>query len=390
MKRQNNEAIYINGRFLGQNRTGVQRYSREVVTAIDRMLEREDCPLVLRGSEWTLLAPQGTECDLNLRRIRFLQIGTGTGHLWEQLHLPRHASNGLLLSPANSGPIRHRRQIVVIHDAAIYNAPAGFAWKYRVCHRLLDGLLARTARIATVSNFSRAELAGCLGIAAEDIILAPNGTGHLRSVTPDSGIVDRLRLEHGRYFVSLGLSTANKNIASAIEAYRILNRPETKLVVIGEQSARVVGAQKFRSNEGVVFTGKLTDEEVTGLLRSATALLFPSRYEGFGMPLLEAMAQGCPVIASTAGAVLEVCGSAALHFHPDDAERLADLMSRMLDDPAVAAAVRTRGFARPDKYQWDTTAAVLMQALQDLECVVKEPSKVVVAEHDYEKGLPLR
>ena len=390
MTKQNDKAIYINGRFLGQNRTGVQRYSREVVAAIDRLLDREDCPVLLQGSEWFLLAPQGTECDLNLRRIRFVQIGTGTGHLWEQLHLPRHASSGRLLSPAGSGPVRHPRQIVVIHDAAIYKAPAGYARSYRVVHKTLDYLLARTAKIATVSHFSRLELAGSLRIPAESILLAPNGTDHFRAVAPDDTIVERLKLKPGNYFVTLGLSTANKNIALAIHAYELLDRPETKLVVVGKGSERVFKGQNFKPNAGVFYTGRLADAEVTGLLRSATALLFPSRYEGFGIPLLEAMAQGCPVIASTAGAVLEVCGDAALHFHPDDARMLADLMSRVLDDPEVAAAVRTRGFARPDKYQWDTAAAALMQGLQDLECVVKEPAKVVVGKHDYEKGLPLR
>ena len=83
---------------------------------------------------------------------------------------------GRLLSPAGSGPIRHPRQIVVIHDAGIPNAPAGYARSYRVAHKLMDALLARSARIATVSHFSRMELASFLGIPAEEILLAPNGT----------------------------------------------------------------------------------------------------------------------------------------------------------------------------------------------------------------------
>jgi glycosyltransferase involved in cell wall biosynthesis len=389
MAKHIDNAIYINGRFLTHEQTGVERYSREVVAAIDRLLGREDCPPMLQGLDWELLAPRGTGCDLNLQRIRFREIGSGGGHFWEQLHLARHTWAGRLLSPANSGPIRHPRQIVVIHDASIYKAPAGYTRRYLLFHRLLDGLLARTAKIATVSEFSRRELASALGIPAEDILLAQNGTDHFKSVAADAAIVDRLKLKPGKYFVTLGLSNANKNIPLAIEAYALLNRPETKLVVVGKGSAQVVGAQRYKNNEGVIFTGRLTDEEVKGLLRSATALLFPSRYEGFGIPPLEAMAQGCPVIASTAGAVLEVCGDAALHFHPDHARTLRDLMSRILEDPDVAAEVRTRGLARPDRYQWDATAAVLMQGLQDLECATKR-QKAVVAKYDYEKTVPLR
>jgi glycosyltransferase involved in cell wall biosynthesis len=386
MAKHRDNVIYINGRFLTHSTTGVVRYSREVVTAIDRFLERGDCVPMLRDAEWNLLAPPGTECDLKLRRIRFREIGLGGGHLWEQLHLLRHSAYGRLLSPANSGPIGHPRQIVVIHDAAIFNAPAGYGRSYRMYHKLLEGLLARSARIATVSQFSRRELASCLGIPSEDILLAPDGTDHFRSVVPDPTIVDRLKLEAGKYFVTLGLSTANKNIPLAIEAYRSLNRQEIKLVVVGE-SSRASGAQNLKAYGGVILAGRVTDKEVAGLLRSATALLFPSRYEGFGIPSLEAMLQGCPVIASTAPAIMEVCGDAALHFHPDDAMTLRDLMQRVLDNPEVAGEMRIKGRCRPDIYQWDATAAALIRGLQDMESAAAS-SRVAVARHIYQTCLP--
>jgi glycosyltransferase involved in cell wall biosynthesis len=387
MAKYKDNVIYINGRFLTHSATGVERYSREVVAAIDRLLERGECASMLRDAEWCLLAPPGTECDLKLRSIRFREIGVGGGHLWEQLHLSRHSASGRLLSPANSGPIGHPRQIVVIHDAAIYSAPAGYARGYRAYHKLLDSLLARSARIATVSQFSRIELARCLGIPLEDILLAPNGTDHFRSVVPDPTIVHRLKLEAGKYFVTLGLSTANKNIPLAIEAYRSLNRQEIKLVVVGKGSSRASGAQNLKVYGGVILAGRLTDEEVAGLLRSATALLFPSRYEGFGIPPLEAMLQGCPVIASTAPAIMEVCGDAALHFHPDDAMTLRDLMRRVLDEPEVAAVMRAKSKSRPDIYRWDTTAAALLRGLQDLERVAGR-SRVAVARRNSPKGVP--
>jgi glycosyltransferase involved in cell wall biosynthesis len=387
MAKHRDNVIYINGRFLTHSATGVERYSREVVAAIDRLLERGDYAPMLRDAEWNLLAPPGTECDLKLRRIRFREVGVGGGHLWEQLHLLRHSASGRLLSPANSGPIGHPRQIVVIHDAGIYNAPAGYARSYRTYHKLLDRILARSARIATVSQFSRRELANCLGIPSGDILLASNGIDHFRFVVPDPTIVDRLKLEAGKYFVTLGLSTANKNIPLAIEAYRSLNRQEIKLVIVGKESSRTSGAQNLKVYGGVILAGRVTDEEVAGLLRSATALLFPSRYEGFGIPSLEAMLQGCPVIASTAPAIMEVCGDAALHFHPDDAMTLRDLMQRVLDNPEVAGEMRTKGRCRPDIYQWDATAAVLTRGLQDMESAAAR-SRVAPARHIYQKGGP--
>jgi glycosyltransferase involved in cell wall biosynthesis len=385
MEKSARSEIYINGRFLTQNRTGVQRYSREVVGAIDRFLQQGDCPQVLRDAKWVLLAPPVAVCDIDLRRIEFRKVGKGDGHPWEQTHLARHSWSGKLLSPASSGPIWHPRHIVVLHDAGIYNAPNGYSRKYRIVHKVLDRLLARKARIATVSYFSQTELGRCLRIPENDILLAPNGTDHLRTVSPDESVVDRLGLKAGKYFVTLGLSTANKNIPLAIEAFRLLERSDTRLVVIGKGSSRVFGSQALRANQGVLFTGRLTDEEVTGLLRSATALLFPSRYEGFGIPSLEAMLHGCPVIASTAPGIREVCGDAALHFHPDNAEMLQDLMRRVLENPDIGAAMRTRGRSRPDRYRWDATASVFVEALEALDWDKKRP-EMAIATNTLEKA----
>ncbi len=382
MAKSTDSAIYINGRFLTQNRTGVQRYSREVVRAIDRLLQQTDYAPLRWETKWVLLAPPGASCDIDLEQIEFRTIGKGDGHLWEQTYLARHSWSGRLLSPASSGPVWHPRQIVVLHDAGIYNAPAGYSRRYRTLHKILDRLLARRARIATVSSFSQNELALCLDIREDDILLAPNGTEHLRMVSPDETIVQRLKLDPGKFFVTLGLSTANKNVSLAIEAFRRLNRPDTKLVVIGKGSSRVFGSQKLPAIPGVLFTGRLTDEEVTGLLRSAAALLFPSRYEGFGIPSLEAMLQGCPVIASTAPGLMEVCGDAALHFHPDNVEMLQDQMQRILNHPEISSVLRAKGHNRPDVYRWNATAAVLAEALDNLALdkstleLVMEPSSM--------------
>ena len=381
MGKSSHNSIYINGRFLGQNRTGVQRYSREVVSAIDGLLDGKDCPSALRNSEWHLVAPWGTACDLSLRQIRFREVGRGSGHIWEQVQLGWHALPGRLLSPANSGPVGHPRQIVVIHDAAIYNAPGGYAKSYRASHKVLDHLLAGTARIATVSRFSQRELAKSLGIPRENILLAPNGADHFRSIEPDASIVPRLQLEPGKYFVALGLSSANKNIRVAIEAFARLRRPETRLVVVGEASGRVAAAHDFRLGAGVILAGRLNDREVAALLRSATALVFPSRYEGFGIPPLEAMAQGCPVIASTADAVMEVCGGAALHFHPDDVATLTNLMGKVLDVPRSVAVSRNMGLHRSSQFCWATAAARLMQGLQDMVPVKKRSQAVLIQQN---------
>src|SRR6187402_3179762 len=109
------QTISINGRFLTQKVSGVQRYAREIISALDRLLVSGKTPLA--GANWCLVAPPGTDCDLRLQKIDFQTIGSGGGHLWEQLHLRK--APGLIVSLGNSGPLFRRHNMVVIHDAAV-------------------------------------------------------------------------------------------------------------------------------------------------------------------------------------------------------------------------------------------------------------------------------
>ena len=366
MSRTPEKAVYINGRFLTQNKTGVQRYSRELTKAIDNLLSKKNCSESLYTSKWYLVAPPGTECDLDLASISFTTAGRGGGHAWEQSYLANEASGGILLSPANSGPLLHRRQLVVIHDAAVYNAAGGYKLSYRFLHRNLGRLLARSAKIATVSEFSRVELASALRIPPGEIVVATNGADHLTATLPDVSVFARWPVEPNKYFVTIGLSNANKNIGLAIEAFKRISRPGIFLVVVGAGSARVVADQQFEPHPGIIFAGRLSDLELVALLRQAAAFVFPSLYEGFGLPLLEAMAQGCPVLASTAGAVIEVCAGAALHFAPDDASALTVLMQQLIDDSTVGDLLRKKGLLRPGAYLWTNAATQITNGLESL------------------------
>jgi glycosyltransferase involved in cell wall biosynthesis len=327
------------------------------------LLRTAECPARMRNAKWYLLAPPGATCDLKLAKIEFRVVGRGNGHMWEQSYFAAQSQGGVTLCPANSGPLFRRRQLVIIHDAAVYKAAAGYRWRYRAFHRSLGRLLSKTARIATVSEFSRRELSRVLRMQSSEILLASNGADHLSSTEPDFTVFDRFSINPFRYFVTVGLSNANKNIELAVQAFKKLNRPGASLVIVGQGHARVVGARQLEQFPGLITVGRLTDGEIVALFRRAAAFIFPSRYEGFGLPPLEAMAQGCPVLASTAGAVVEVCGGAALHFHPDDAGELERLMRQILDEPSIGAELRKRGLSRPGQYTWATSASSVINGL---------------------------
>lgn len=340
------DPIFLNGRFLTQPTSGVQRYAREIVRALDRRPN---------ASDYVLLTPSGVASfPLDAIRVRRLP---GAGHVWEQTVLAHAARGGALLSLGGSGPVLHPRQTVVIHDAAVFRHPEHFRRGYAQVHRLLGRALARRATLATVSHFSRAELSAVLETPADAIAIAPNGVDHFARVIPDPGAAARLGLDRRPFFVALGNLAPNKNIPAMIRALTRIADPDVRLVLVGGQDAKVF-SRLSASDPRLILTGRLDDAAVAGLLRQARALIFPSLYEGFGIPPLEAFSQGCPVLASDIPAVREVCGPAALYFAPHDDAALAALMMASLElpaDPQWRAIARQRVAA----YSWDASAAVL-------------------------------
>lgn len=342
------EPLFINGRFLTQPMSGVQRYAREIVRALDRRPDAAD--------RYVLLTPVGAD-DLQLTTIPVHTIPGGRGHLWEQTALAWAARHGRLLSLGGSGPVLHPRHVVVIHDAAVFRHPEHFRRGYAAFHRTLGQLLARRARLATVSDFSRRELAAVLNLSPSGITVAPNSADHLHDVTPDPAVIDSLDLTDRPYFVALGNLTPNKNLAVAIRALARLNDPSIRLVLIGARPPAIFDQPAIQTDPRLIFAGWRSDAEIAALLDGAHGLIFPSLYEGFGIPPLEAFVHGCPVIASDIVATREVCADAALYFDPHDDATLADHMTRLLTETDPAR--RDAGLSRSALYSWSRSAEIL-------------------------------
>ncbi|WP_395665762.1 glycosyltransferase family 4 protein [Methylocella sp.] len=353
--------IYINGRFLTQPMSGVQRYAYEIVKALD-----ERAGAANAGQEWMLLAPPGAPAP-KLRAIGFKTIGTRAGHLWDQTSFAHASRGGVALSLAMSGPLFHPRHLVILHDAAAFRRPEHFSRAYGAFHRMAERILSRTARIGTVSQFSRRELAAVLGLDAQAILVAGNGADHAGTAFDESAL-DRHGLRGEKFFLTLGNLTRNKNLAVAARALGRLRPGAAKLVAVGSVNAGVFGAAAPpAAAANVIFPGRLPDAEVAGLMRAATAFIFPSLYEGFGVPPLEAMANGCPVLSSNAEAMREVCGDAVDYFSPTDDARLAHLMREAVADAGAWRARRIdAGRARVKLYSWRNSARVIAEACLDL------------------------
>ena len=358
---------YINGKFSAQPTTGVQRVAARLLQALDA---RAGSPHGLPG-RWVLLCPPAGQPPA-LRHIECRVVGRRAGslHLWEQLRLPLAARDGCLLNLAGSAPFAARRQVCMIHDAAVFDHSEAYSPAFVCWYRLLFSHLARQGHtLLTVSAFSQARLAAALGVAAARLAVVPSGADHLQGVTADEAVLQRLGLQGQRFFLAVASANPTKNLALLVAAFAELPAAAVpsaapRLVIVGGSNSRVFsGAPAPADPPGVLRTGPLDDAPLKALYQHAQALVFPSIYEGFGLPPLEAMACGCAVVASNAAAIPEVCGNAAFYVDPLDRAALTAAMQRMLEDPALVQRLRQEGPVHAARYTWAASAERLLASM---------------------------
>ena len=344
----------INGRFLTQRRTGVQRYAREIVSSLDDLIK--DGHPFADGLRVTLLMPPDAECDLDLRCIDVRRCGYASGHIWEQAGLAPNVESKLL-SLCNTGPIAVRPQIVCIHDLNTRVYPRSYSPAFRNLYRLLIPLIGRSAKwIATVSAYSAKELIRFGVCRPNKITVIPNGYEHATRWKKQHSALTR-SVATPSTIVLMGSSIPHKNLGMILEMADRLAQIGLKLAVVGDRDATVFGADKQHMSAGnVKWLGTISDQELAALLSDSMCLAFPSLTEGFGLPLLEAMAIGCPVITSDRASMPEVCGDAAIYASPLDPLAWVTAFVRLKNDPALRSQMITRGRMRTDKFCWSASA----------------------------------
>jgi glycosyltransferase involved in cell wall biosynthesis len=361
--------IAVNGRFLADRMTGVQRYAFELTRALDGALAR-------RGGRLVVLAPGGTLHE----RADQLPVVRGTaglrGYAWEQLELPRMVAKAravLLWSPGNMGPLLVRRQILTIHDAAVFAHPEWFDWRFAMANRVVLPRLARRVRhVITDSRFSALELARYGVVSSDKVTVIPAGVSPRGTAPDDAAGETRPSVAYGRYILSVSTLEPRKNLGRLLAAWAIAQlRPELSdvtLVIVGaSQWLFRVAPVPQATPDRIQFTGYLSDEALAAHYRQAEAVVYVPLYEGFGLPPLEAMAAGVPVLASDIPAIREVCGAAALYRSPWSVPDIADGLGEIVSNAPLRARLRALGEARRSELTWDRAAEQLAVLIQQLD-----------------------
>jgi glycosyltransferase involved in cell wall biosynthesis len=356
----------VNGRFLTQEITGVQRYARNILTAMDPLLAG-------KGQCAQIITPSGAD---DLRLATLPQIGTGGpgGHAWEQFVLPGKWS-GRLLNLCNTAPVAKNDQIICIHDANIFAYGQSYGAAFRQYYSWLQSLVARRSlRIATVSAASARQIARYLPVRAEDIAIVPNGHEHALAWDPDLAKIapSVLRGKQRQFVMAVGSQAQHKNMQLLIDIAPKLSELGIDVVIAGG-SGSVFAKNEIDARPNVAAIGRVTDHDLAYLMERALCLVFPSWTEGFGLPIVEAMARGCPVISSDRASMPEVCGAAAMLASPADPDAWVRHIRAVHDSSGLRQDLVEKGRERARMFSWKNTADEYLDLLNSPHARIRGP-----------------
>ena len=362
--------IGIDGRELSGKPTGVGRYLRSLLRrfALDKRHQ-----FVIYGSTSVVL-PVESAC------LETRVLPGGHPLVWEQRTLPKALVDDridVLLSPAYSCPLFGTvPRVTAIHDLSFFALPAEFGFAHGLRRRVMARLSARVSRkVLACSEFTRSEVRRHLGEAAaaktEVVLLGPDDDlppGPDREASRKA-----LGLDDGAaYVITVGTILRRRNVGALVRAVARLREaiPEIRLGVVGENRSHPFEdpealAQSLGCAEAVRVSGFVSDEEVAAHYAAADVAVFLSEYEGFGLPALEAMARGVPVIIANRGSLSEMFAPGALVVEPDETD-VAAALNRALNEPKLSAELRWKGRERAKSFSWvrasNETLSVLERA----------------------------
>ncbi|WP_423823875.1 glycosyltransferase family 1 protein [Salinisphaera sp. SPP-AMP-43] len=340
--------FFVNGRFLSQRVSGVQRFAREIVRA-----------LKVAGWHFEVLAP----CDADLNGFESVTsvVGRTKGHVWEQVELPRAVpKDGILISLGNTAPFICNRQVVTLHDVAYLHHPESFNWKIRHLYKACMPLLISRARhVVTVSEFSKSEISRTYNLAETDISVIYNGVA--------SAFQPADTPRQSQTILAIADNGDQKNYVAILRAAQALSyRYPLELRVVGSSTRfhHETEFNRFNDRSQITLLGHLDDDEFAREYANATCFVFAPFYAGFGIPPIEAQMCGCPVIVGSATVFPEVLRDSVLYFDSSNPAALALQIERVFNDEALRQSLASRGLSNAARFSWCRSAEKLKQVAE--------------------------
>lgn len=339
----------FNGFLFSQRQTGVMRFAKELLIRIDKMCSKK---------EFFLVVPEYATSYPQLKNIETIKYGHTKGNFWEQVDFVRYLKKNKLQSVNfnNTMPI-FKPGIIAIHDIA-YKIHPEFAdsWHGKISnlyHRIIFYIAARSnVPIITVTNFSKYQLIDEYKINPQRITVIGNGWQHFEKVGFDDSIIEKNNLTAKSYYFSLGSLSKMKNTKWIVEVAK--KHPEYTFVLAGAKPNNTNFGIDIPDN--VILVGFVSDEQIKSLIKFCKAFVYPSIFDGFGIPPLEALSQGATVICSNAACLPEVYKNSVHYIDPYNTNVNLDLLvSEKIDTPSAVL----------NRYSWDDSAIKLYEYLQE-------------------------
>ncbi|OOQ59464.1 glycosyltransferase family 4 protein [Mucilaginibacter pedocola] len=349
--------LILNSRFLTQNLTGVQRYAYELFKQINK--HSSGVEYVLPNE--AVLDKYALPFGLPLRKT-----GKYKSHIWEQVDLPAYLKglgSPLLLNLCNTAPLFYKNQIVTVHDIAYLRGnwhSRAFKTYYKF---VIPRVIKNSRHVITVSEFSKQELIDTYKVPSDKISVVYNAP----FIDVDAGATINLNLKTP-YILSVGSIDPRKNLKRLIQAFVNLKQPGITLYLTGTYNSNFKADKELDAlitahSEQIVFLGYRTDAELVYLYQNALCFAYPSLYEGFGLPPIEAMANNCPVITSNISALPEVCGDAALYCDPFDVADISNKLAAMINSPQMREDLILKGADNAKRFSWELSGKLLMDVV---------------------------
>jgi glycosyltransferase involved in cell wall biosynthesis len=375
------ESIGVNAVFLQRRMGGVETYLRQLVPA---MLEaRRGLRITLFVSELGLEALHGEPWLSDVKVATHPLLGRPYMRAVTEMtllgHLASTADIDVLHSVALTAPLKTRpANVLTVADVIWLREPESVGRAISLFWRSFVPVVARRAdRIITHSQAAREEISEDFRLPAGRIDVVPHGPGVETPVdpTPEIDLRRRLQLGAGPIVLSVSAFRTHKNLVPLVRAMPAVRRvvADAVLVLPGNPTKHQIELEKLANalaiHQSIRFPGWVDAADLEALYRAAACFVFPSRHEGFGLPILEAMRRGVPVACARASALPEVAGDAALYFDPERPDQIAAVLLRLLTDPSAAAELATRGVRHQRSFTWQRTAEATLRsyarALQD-------------------------